>query len=98
MSGPGCRDASSTAEGTMAAALNAWSPMRTAMRCRDDGGERLERRDGRAGARSVGLGPLDVERRGEPGALPRGDEAQRLVVRRRDGAHGFELAQPRRPA
>ena len=56
------------------------------------GGERLERRDRRACARSVGLGPLDVERGGEPDALPRSDQAQRLVVGRRDGAHGFELA------
>ena len=56
------------------------------------GGERLERRDGGAGARSVGLRPLHVERGRQPGALPRGNQAQRLVVRRGDRAHGFELA------
>ncbi len=57
------------------------------------GGERLERRYRRARSRRFGLRTLDVERRREAGALAGGDEAQRLVVRRRDRAHGFELAQ-----
>ena len=40
-----------------------------------DRGLRLERRDLRARLRSIGLGALDVERRAEAGALPRGRQA-----------------------
>ena len=57
------------------------------------GGERLERRYRRARSRSFGLCALDVERRSEAGALARRHQAQRLVLRRRDRAHGLELAQ-----
>ena len=63
------------------------------MRCRETRGERLERRYRRARARRVGLGALDVERRSEARPLSRGYQAQRLVLRCRDRAHGLELVQ-----
>jgi hypothetical protein len=58
-----------------------------------NGGERLERRYRGARSRRFGLRALHVERRREPSALAGCDEAQRLVLRSRDRAHGFELPQ-----
>ena len=57
-----------------------------------DGGKRLERGYRRVRPRSLGLRALDIERRGKADALPRGDQAQRFVVRQCDRAHGLELA------
>ena len=57
------------------------------------GRQRLERWNGRTCLRRFGLRALDVERGGEPGALPRRNEVQRCVLRRRDGAQGLELPQ-----
>ena len=57
------------------------------------GGERFEGRYRRARPRRFGLRALDVERRREAGALARGHEAQRFVLRGGYRAHRFELAQ-----
>ena len=62
------------------------------------GGQRLERRYGRARAQCISTGALDVERGSEPDALPGGDEAKRLVLCCGDGAHGLELLRVRQRA
>ena len=67
----------------MLAALNAWSPISTAMRWREAA----------ACPRSFRLRTLDVERRRETDPLTRRDEAQRFVVRGGYRTHRFELAQ-----
>ncbi len=58
-----------------------------------DGDQRFERRYRRPRARRVRPRALDVERGCKAHAMPRGDEAQRLVLRRRDRTDRLELAQ-----
>ena len=73
------------------AALTAWSPDQHRDPVPRDGGERLERRYRCACPRRVGTGALDVERGREARPLPRGHEAQRLILRGRDRAYRLEL-------
>ena len=58
-----------------------------------DSGERLEGRKRCACSRRISLCALDIEWRRQPGALARGHEAQRFVVRSRDCTYRVELAQ-----
>jgi hypothetical protein len=58
-----------------------------------DLGKRLERWYRRVRLGCFRLRALDVERRREPDAFTGGHEAQRLVLRSRNRAHGLELAQ-----
>ena len=82
----------------MLAALNAWSPISTAMRWRDmaasvsSGGIAARARDASVCARSTSNGVA------RPARWRADDEAQRLVLRRGDRAHRLELAQARRRA
>ena len=83
----------STVDGVMLAALNAWSPMSTAMRWREtaasvsSGGIAARALEASVCARSTSKGVA------RPARCARGYEAQRLVLRGGDRAHRLELAQ-----